>query len=80
MGKVEIDTRGRITIPAELREKLNFQPGDKLSIEVSENHAIKLQKSPTKEEIFNNLVGCIKIPRDKEISIKEIKTIWKTEV
>ena len=79
MGKVEIDARGRITIPAELREKLNFQPGDELSIEVSENHALELRKSPTKEEIFNNLVGCIKVPRDEKVSIKEIKSIWKTK-
>jgi AbrB family looped-hinge helix DNA binding protein len=79
MGKVEIDARGRITIPVELREELNFLPGDKLTIEVSENHVLKLRKSPTKKEIFNNLVGCIKTPRDRKVTIEEIKNIWKTE-
>ncbi|TFH28615.1 MAG: AbrB/MazE/SpoVT family DNA-binding domain-containing protein [Promethearchaeota archaeon] len=78
MGKVELDDRGRLTIPAAIREKLNLKSGDKLSIEIDDGNALKIQKTPTKEEIFQNLVGCIKIPQKKQTSIQEIKGIWKT--
>jgi len=80
MGKIEMDDRGRLTIPAGLREKLNLKPGDKLSIEIDDGNdkVLKIQKTPTKEEIFQNLVGCIKIPQKNQPSIKEIKGIWKT--
>ena len=77
MGKIELDDRGRITIPAVIREKLNLKPGDKLSIEIDNEKILKLQKTPTKEEIFQNLVGCIKISQTKQSSIQEIKGIWK---
>ncbi|MHA1520632.1 MAG: AbrB/MazE/SpoVT family DNA-binding domain-containing protein [Promethearchaeota archaeon] len=78
MGKVELDDRGRLTIPASLREKLNLKPGDKLSIEIDNGNVLKIKKTPTKEEIFQNLVGCINIPQKKQTSIQEIKGIWKT--
>ncbi|MHA1602212.1 MAG: AbrB/MazE/SpoVT family DNA-binding domain-containing protein [Promethearchaeota archaeon] len=77
MGKVELDNRGRVTIPAVIREKLNLKPGDKLSIEIDNEKGLKIKKTPTKEEIFKNLVGCIKIPQIKQPSIQEIKGIWK---
>ena len=77
MGKVELDNRGRVTIPAAIREKLNLKPGDKLSIEIDNEKGLKIKKTPTKEEIFQNLVGCIKIPQIKQPSIQEIKGIWK---
>ncbi|MHA1619982.1 MAG: AbrB/MazE/SpoVT family DNA-binding domain-containing protein [Promethearchaeota archaeon] len=80
MGKIELDDRGRLTIPAAIREKLNLKPGDKLSIEIGNgsDKVLKIQKTPTKEELFQNLVGCIKIPQKKQTSIQEIKGIWKT--
>ena len=80
MGKIELDDRGRLTIPAGIREKLKLKPGDKLSIEIENDKILKLQKTPTKEEIFQNLIGCIKTPQDKPITIKEIKGIWKTNL
>ena len=79
MGKVELDDRGRLTIPAGIREKLNLKPGDKLSIEIDDEKVLKIQKTPTKDELFQHLVGCIKIPQKKQPSIQEIKGIWKTK-
>jgi len=35
MGKVEIDDRGRLTLPSKIREKLLIKSGDKLSIKVN---------------------------------------------
>ena len=78
MVKVELDDRGRLTIPAAIREKLNLNPGDKFSIKIDDGNALKIQKTPTKEEIFENLVGCIKKPQKNQPSIQKIKGIWKT--
>jgi AbrB family looped-hinge helix DNA binding protein len=79
MGKVEVDDRGRVTIPAAIRKKLNLKPGDKLSIEIDEEKGLRFRKPPTKEEIFENLVGCITRAQKKQPSISEIKGIWKTK-
>ncbi len=78
MNQIELDERGRLTIPASIRENLNLKAGDKITIEVGPDKIIKLRKTATKEEIFENLVGCIKISRVKPVSIEEIKSIWKT--
>jgi len=78
VGKVEIDDRGRLTLPAKIRDKLFIRAGDKLTIKVESNSKITLQKSPTKETIFKELVGSIKIPTDEKITPETIKKIWKT--
>lgn len=36
MGTVEIDDRGRITIPKELRNRLQLDPGDELAVELTD--------------------------------------------
>lgn len=77
MGNIELDERGRLTIPAGIREKLGINPGDNLKIDVDNDKTIKIRKVATKQEIFDNLVGCIKVPADKPISVEEMKNIWK---
>jgi AbrB family looped-hinge helix DNA binding protein len=79
MGKVEIDDRGRLTLPSKIREKLLIKSGDKLSIKVNKDNIITIKKSPTKEQIFKELVGCITTPREEEgkITPEKIKSIWK---
>ncbi|MEJ2295087.1 MAG: AbrB/MazE/SpoVT family DNA-binding domain-containing protein [Candidatus Lokiarchaeota archaeon] len=77
MGKVEIDDRGRLTLPAKIREKLLIKSGDKLSIKVDKDNSIIIQKSPTKEQIFKELVGCITTPLEEKVTPELIKSIWK---
>lgn len=77
MGKIELDERGRLTLPVKIRKTLNIQPGDTLSIKINQDNTITLQKKPSKEEIFENLVGCIKKPTDEKITPELIKDIWK---
>ena len=38
-----------------------------------------LSKKPSKEEIFEKLVGCIKIPSKEKPTQESIKEIWKTQ-
>ena len=78
MGTIELDGRGRITLPAKIREKLAVRPGDTLVISVAgDEKSIILRKSPSKEEIFESLVGCITIPANEPPTVESIKGIWK---
>jgi len=79
MGKIEIDDRGRLTIPANIREKLALKPGDKLTVKLDSDKSIILRKSPSLEELEKELIGCITIPSSKKVTVESIKTIWKTE-
>ena len=80
MGKVEIDDRGRLTLPSKIREKLLIKSGDKLSIKVNVDNSITIKKSPTKEQIFKDLVGCITTPLEEKVTPEMIKSIWKTNL
>ncbi len=77
MGKVELDERGRLTLPVKIRDSLRIKPGDKLTIKVNQDDTITLQKKPSKEEIFKDLVGCIKTPSEEKLTPESIKDIWK---
>ncbi len=75
MGQIEIDERGRFTIPARIREKLKIKPSDKLII-INTSEGILLRKKPSKELIFKELVGCIKTPSKEPVTPESIKKIW----
>ncbi len=77
LGTFEIDDTGRITFPVEIREKLPLKSGDKLTIKVNSDNLITIQKKPSKELIFEKLVGCIKIPSGIKPTPELIKGIWK---
>jgi len=77
VGKVEIDDRGRLTLPSKIREKLLIKSGDKLSIKVNTDNSITIRKSPTKVQIFKELVGCISTPLEEKVTPEMIKSIWK---
>ena len=79
MGKIEIDDRGRLTLPSKIRDSLNIKPGDKLTIKINQDNKITLQKNPSKIEIFENLVGCIKTPSEEKATPESIKEIWKMQ-
>ena len=80
MGRIEIDERGRITLPAKIREKLYIKPGDKLIIKIGSDNTIVIKKKPPKEVIFEKLVGCIDIPLKEKPSPESIKGIWKEKM
>ncbi len=80
MGKVEIDERGRLTLPAKIRKDLHIKPGDKLTIKINSDNSITIQKTPSKEVIFEKLVGCIKTPLEKKPTLESIKEIWKKKL
>jgi len=40
MGNTRISSKGQITIPKEIRDKLNLKPGDRIIVEATEHAAI----------------------------------------
>ena len=80
MGKIELDDRGRITIPVHIREKLGLKSGDKLSLRIDSDNNITLRKAPSLNELEKGLIGCITVPSSEEITVESIKGIWKTNL
>jgi len=58
MGITLVDERGRITLPADLRESLSIAPGDEVLVERS-GATIVVRHVMTKKELFSKLRGCI---------------------
>ena len=48
--EVQLHDKGRITIPTDIRKKLDLKPGEKLTIQVS-NNAITLQPKLSAKEL-----------------------------
>lgn len=75
MGTVEIDERGRITIPKEERERLGLKPGEKLMI-IEKDGELIIRKVITPDDFINNLKGCI-TKEEGQFDPLELKEIWE---
>lgn len=61
--QVSLTKKGQMTIPKEIREKLDLSPGSKVSIEFDEdNKSIKLEQKPDIMDMF----GMIEAPEGKD--------------
>jgi len=72
-----IDTKGRIVIPRQLREKLNLREGSKVRLTLEEGKIVII-KPITPEEFIHEMEGSVKegspIPK---INPLELKKIWE---
>jgi len=75
MGRIEIDERGRITIPKDVREKAGFHSGDRLHIKVSKGQ-VTIGKEVDFETFVQELCGCIVVKGD--LDPLRLKEIWRT--
>lgn len=69
----EMDDRGRIVIPSEVREELKLRPEQKLTIETRNKRELILRPEPNAEEFIAEMKGCV--ARSK-IKPGELKQIW----
>lgn len=72
MSSVKVEKRGRVVLPAEIREKLHIRTGEKLRVE-SNGDEITLVPETSSEDI-KSLKGCVK---DSSIDPLEAKKIWE---
>ena len=74
MGKlVEIEERGRILIPKEIRKRLNLKPGKRLVIDTQDSKII-IVPAMQKEMFIAELNGCV---RGSKIGPLEMKKMWE---
>lgn len=69
MEQAKVTSKGQITIPKKIREKLNINPGDKVKFVTDESGGVKLitQKKPIEE-----LKGILHRPGQKPKTIEEM--------
>ena len=78
--ETEIDERGRIVIPSEMREKLRLRPQQKLLIETTDSGMIFLRPVIGAEEFIKQLKGCVSnSSSSKKVKAEELKRIWGVE-
>ncbi len=71
-GETEIDERGRVVIPSELREKLKLRPAQKLRVE-ARDHELILRTVLDPEEFIKEMKGCVS---GSKVKPDELKEIW----
>ena len=76
MGTDEIDERGRITIPKELREKTGLKPKARVRI-IARKNGVNIEKATDLADFIKELRGCITMKSD--IDPMRLKEIWRTE-
>ena len=74
MGKyVDLEERGRILIPKDIRDTLNLKPGERLLVEV-EKERIIISSTISKERFISELSGCVKASK---INPLDLKKMWE---
>ena len=69
--ETEIDERGRIVIPSDIRDKLKLRPEQKLRIETNDREMI-LRPVLDSEEFISEMKGCVSGSKVKPAELKEI--------
>ena len=73
MSRATVTSKGQITIPRDIRGKLNLHPGDKINFVTDENG--KIYFLPTTKSI-TSLKGIVPKP-DKPVTVEEMKATVK---
>ena len=74
MGIIEIDDRGRITIPKDERDRLGLAPGKKVLIREKDG-ALIIKRFVSPDKFVSELKGCISI-KDHWIDPVKLKEMW----
>jgi antitoxin PrlF len=59
-GDTTLTVKGQVTIPAEIRERMDLQPGDKLRFSLTESG--KLTVEPRRRRSIFDSLGSLKLP------------------
>lgn len=77
MEEAKVTSKGQITIPKKIREKLNINPGDKVTF--SENEEGDLVIKSNKKSILR-LAGILHRPDQEKVTIEEMNEAVKEAV
>jgi len=74
MEQAKVTSKGQITIPKKIREKLNINPGDKVIFSENEKGELVIE---TKKKSILRLAGILHRPDQKKITIEEMNEAVK---
>lgn len=78
-----LDSKGRVTIPKAIRERLNLDAGERVDIEV-EDGMIVIRPQISREEFIATMEGCITAETRREsaksTSPEELKADWTSDL
>jgi AbrB family looped-hinge helix DNA binding protein len=69
MATATLTSKGQVTIPKKIRDKLGLKPGDKIDFEVDENGKLQVM---TKKYSIADMAGMLYRPGQKAKSIEEM--------
>lgn len=53
-----LDSKGRVTIPQSIRESLNLEPGEEVTVELVDGRVV-VQPRVSREEFIDTMAGCV---------------------
>jgi len=78
-----IDTKGRVTIPKSIRERLNIEAGERVDIEI-EDGAVVIRPQISRDEFIATMDGCITEENRRESATptdpEELKADWTSDL
>ncbi|WP_458190770.1 AbrB/MazE/SpoVT family DNA-binding domain-containing protein [Haladaptatus sp. NG-WS-4] len=78
-----IDTKGRVTIPKSIRNRLNLEPGEQVKIEI-EDGTVVIRPQISRERFIETMQGCInddtRLKTAESMTPEELKTDWTSDL
>lgn len=78
-----IDDKGRITIPQRIRERLNLEEGERVSVEL-EDGTIVVRPRVSRSTFIESMEGCItsetKADDAPDVSPEDVKADWTSDL
>lgn len=81
--KRQIDAKGRVTIPQSIREQLNLDAGEHVTIEI-EDGTVVIHPQISREEFIATMTGCITAETRREtaeaLTPRDLKADWLSDL
>lgn len=80
---VRVDAKGRITIPQEIREALDLEPGEEVNVDLEDDEVV-IHPRVDRETFLSEMAGCVNAEtrrRDVEpIDPLDLKRDWTSDL
>jgi AbrB family looped-hinge helix DNA binding protein len=73
MPRSKVTAKYQVTIPKEIREKVDVRPGEMVSMEVVSQDEIVLRRYPKVKDPLKTLIGDRASPRRRAVPIEELE-------
>ena len=76
-----IDEKGRVTIPKDIRDRLDLEPGTEVTVQLQEGRIV-LVPGVSREEFIERMEGCIdeSTATGEPIDPRSMKSMWTEDL